>query len=126
MCSIASGCIAPLGMENEQISDAQIRASSMADASTSPTQARLYLKADQNIPGGGAWCAEKNDAHQWIQVDLGSYTTITRVATQGRNGYREWVTKYKLQYGDDGAAFQVYQDLGNTFQKVIEVFCFRF
>jgi len=38
---------------------------------------------------------------------------VTRVATQGRNAaYSQWVTKYKLQYSDDGVNFQYYQENG--------------
>ena len=37
---------------------------------------------------------------------------VTRLATQGRNGYSQWVTKYKLQYSDDGVNFQYYWEHG--------------
>ena len=42
---------------------------------------------------------------------------ITRVATQGRYSYDQWVTMYRLQYGDDGMTFQYYKDQ----QAVIKV-----
>ena len=105
-------------MENKQISDAQISASSLSDENSSPSKARLHLKEDQNLPGGGGWSALKNDLHQWLQVDLGGYTTLTRVATQGRTGSNEWVTKYKLQYSDDGMNFQFYNEHGDKSAKV--------
>ena len=105
-------------MENKQISDAQISASSLSDDNSSPSKARLHLKEDQNLPGGGGWSALKNDLHQWLQVDLGGYTTLTRVATQGRTGSNEWVTKYKLQYSDDGMNFQFYKEHGDKSAKV--------
>ncbi|XP_073259033.1 uncharacterized protein [Porites lutea] len=111
------GCIAPLGMENKQISDAQISASSLSDEDSSPSKARLHLKEDQNLPGEGGWSALKNDLHQWLQVDLGGYTTLTRVATQGRTGSNEWVTNYKLQYSDDGMNFQFYNEHGEKSAK---------
>ena len=49
-----------------------------------------------------------------MQIDLGNqHTKVTRVATQGRNAaYSQWVTKYKLQYSDDGVNFQYYQENG--------------
>ncbi|CAH3188260.1 unnamed protein product, partial [Porites lobata] len=50
--------------------------------------------------------------------DLGGYTTLTRVATQGRTGSNEWVTKYKLQYSDDGMNFQFYKEHGDKSAKV--------
>ena len=105
-------------MENKQISDAQISASSMSDDNSSTSNARLHLKEDQNPPGGGGWSALKNDLHQWLQVDLGGYTTLTRLATQGRTGSSEWVTKYKLQYSDDGMNFQFYKEHGDKSAKV--------
>ena len=111
-------CIAPLGMENKQISDAQISASSMSDDNSSPSKARLHLKEEQNLTGGGGWSAIKNDLHQWLQVDFGGYSTVTRVATQGRTGSIEWVTNYKLQYSDDGMNFQFYKEHGNKSAKV--------
>ena len=107
-----TGCMAALGMENNQISDAQISASSVSDDRSSPVQARLHL------PGGGGWSALKNDPHQWLQVDLRSYTTVTRVATQGRTRTKEWVTRYKLEYCDDGMNFQFYKEVGNASAKV--------
>ena len=105
-------------MENKQISDAQISASSLSDDNSSPSKARLHLKEDQNLPGGVGWSALKNDHHQWLQVDLGGYTTVTRVATQGRTGSSEWVTSYKLQYSDDGMNFQFYKQHGDKSAKV--------
>ena len=42
---------------------------------------------------------------------------ITRVATKGRYSYDQWVTMYRLQYGDDGMTFQYYKDQ----QAVIKV-----
>ncbi len=115
-CSTILGCIAPLGMESGALADAQITASSVLDTSTTPGQARLHLKAVANKAGG--WSALKNDLNQWLQVDLGSYTKVTRVATQGRNGHDQWVTKYRLQYSNDGVSFQVYKEPGASLAKV--------
>ena len=105
-------------MENKQISDAQISASSKSDDNSSPSKARLHLKEEQNLPGAGGWRAIKNDLHQWLQVHLGGYTTVTRVATQGRTGSNEWVTKYKLQCSDEGMNFQFYKEHGDKSAKV--------
>ena len=103
-------------MESKSISDAQISTSSQLDGNHSAVQARLHFKADGSKAGG--WSALSNDHNQWLQVDLGSYTTVTRVATQGRNGHDEWVTRYKLQYSDDGVTFQFYKDVGDSSAKV--------
>ena len=106
-------------MERETIADAQITASTMRDVNSSPSLARLRLKVDGIKQGG--WSALDNDLSQWLQVNLGSYTTVTRIATQGRNGFSEWVTKYILQYSNDGVTFQVYREPGTRGPKVLEI-----
>jgi len=106
-------------MEDGTITEAQITASSRVDGNHSAVQARLNFKADGSK--AGAWSALTNNLNQWIQVDLGSYTRVTRVATQGRNAYNEWVTKYRLQYSDDEVNFQFYKQLGERFAKVCQL-----
>ena len=104
-------------MESGAIVDSQISASSDLDGTTLPGQARLHFKDDGSKAGG--WSAQKNDLNQWLQVDLGGYTTVTRVATQGRDGYDQWVTKYKIQYSNDGVNFQMYKEPGGSVAKVM-------
>ena len=113
-------CQEPLGMENGTISDAQISASSQWSADYAAIQGRLHFKT---IPQyGGSWSAHKSDLQQWLQVDLGSqYTQVTRVATQGRHDYSQWVTRYKLQYSNDGVNFQYYREQGQNADKVIQL-----
>ena len=103
-------------MENRLIKDAQITASSQWDSNHAAIQARLNFKAG----GGkqGAWSARSNNANQWIQVALNGYTKLTAIATQGRNGANQWVTKYQLQYSDDGVNFHYYKDPGQSSPKV--------
>ena len=67
----------------------------------------------------GGWSARTNDLNQWFQIDLGIETDITFVATQGRNReYSQWVTKYKLLYGNDGNSFVVFRKQGENLDKV--------
>ena len=103
-------------METRLIKDGQITASSEWDSNHAAIQARLNFKAG----GGkqGAWSARSNDANQWIQVALASYTNLTGIATQGRNGHSQWVTKYQLQYSDDGVTFHYYKALCEKLPKV--------
>ena len=103
-------------MENRFIKDAQIIATSEYDSNNAAIQARLNLKAGGGKKGG--WSARFNDANQWIQVALGSYTRLTGIATQGRNGDNQWVTKYQLQYSDDGVSFNFYKAPGQSSPKV--------
>ena len=104
-------------MESRTILDAQISASSQMNGNHSASQARLYLQTDGSTFGG--WSALTNDVNQWLQVDFGSYTLVTRIATQGENGYSNWVTKYKLKYSDDSTTFQFCKDVGSTSPKVL-------
>ena len=96
-------------MEFGAIKDAQITASS---------QYSLNHAAIQGIKQG-AWSARNNDANQWLQIDLqASYTKVTAVASQGRDQVNQWVTKYKLQYSDNGVTFRYYREEGQAVDKV--------
>ena len=108
--------MAPLGMESGAISDAQISASSQWDNNHGSHRARLNKRSFGNKRG--AWSSLKNDIYQWLQVDLGTYTTVTRIATQGRSDMSQWVTKYRLQYSEDGVNFHFYKALGQDSPKV--------
>ena len=103
-------------MENRLIKDAQITASSQYYYTLAAIQARLNFKEGGGRLGG--WAAASNNANQWIQVALGSFTNLTGIATQGRNGHKQWVTKYQFQYGDDGVNFRYYKALCESFPKV--------
>jgi len=108
------GCQGPLGMESGKISDGQISASSQLLANHAANQGRLHFQATGTLHG--AWSADENDAHPWLQVYLACEAfIITRVATQGRNGCcSQWVTKYNLLYGDDKKNFQYYREQGES------------
>ena len=110
-------CREVLGMENGAIYGRQISASSQLTANHTANQGRLFFKANANK--AGAWSAASSDGNQWIQVDLSSrYTKVTGVATQGRDDYRQWVTKYQLQYSDVVGNFQYYREQGQINSKV--------
>ena len=107
-------CQQALGMENNAISHGHISASSHYRADYAPFNGRLGFQ-----DGPGCWSTSLEDTNPWLQVDLGSvYTKVTRVATQGRHSQSQWVTKYKLQYGDDGQNFQNYTEKGQSTDKV--------
>ncbi|KAL9974937.1 hypothetical protein ACROYT_G012046 [Oculina patagonica] len=114
-CSV---CRVPLGMESGTILDSQITASSVYDANHAAHQARLHFREG----GGkfGCWAALYNDIYQWLQVDLQQTTRITRIATQGRNdaNHAQWVTKYKLRYGEHGKTFKFYRKTGDQSDTV--------
>ena len=113
---LSIACESPLGMESGLIQDAQITSSSQWDDNHAAKQGRLNFQAGGGKAGG--WSARTNDGSQWIQVALPSYTKITGFSTQGRNRYNQWVTKYKLQYSDDGVTFHYYNEPGQGSPKV--------
>ena len=110
-------CQDALGMQSGDISDGQISASSEWDPNHAAIQGRLNFK--QSGIKGGAWSSLTLDTKQWLQVDLGSYyTRVSRVATQGRNLFDQWVTEYQLEYSYNGVNFQYYREQGQTVNKV--------
>ena len=103
-------------MESRLISDGQISASSQLDDNHAPQLARLNTKISGIKQGG--WLPLTNDRNQWLQVDLGSYIRVTRVATQGRDGYDEWVTSFQLEYSINEITFKSYMKIGGGNPKV--------
>ena len=96
-------------MESGAISNGKVRASTEWDANHAAIQARLHFKAGSGK--AGSWSARHNNLGQWLQIDLGNkHIKVTDLATQGRNGYAQWVTKYKVQYSNDGVNFQYYTE----------------
>ena len=102
-------CHDALGIESGAISDRQMSASSQLDENHAASQGRLHVEA---VSGkSGSWSAKVNNVPQWLQVDLGNpHTKVTALATQGRNNYPQWVTKYKVQYRGDGDNFQYFME----------------
>lgn len=95
-------------MENGAIADGQITASSHFDSLHKPKGGRLHLQESANQ--AGSWSSYELNSLQWLQIDLGDqFTNITRVATQGRHHVNQWVTRYKLQYSNDGSKFEYYK-----------------
>ena len=108
-----------LGMESGAIADSQITSSSEYNDYHSPKRARLYTKETDSY-SSGAWLSLTNDLNQWLQVDFGKITPVTHVATQGRNSWSpaQMVTKYKLQFSNDGASFLFYKRQGESSDAV--------
>ena len=112
-------------MENYNISNSQISASSNAGAVHAASNGRLNFDPD-TISIAGSWCAAVSDFDQpfdqpWLQVDFLEKVTIAKVATQGRlldsKRYFQWVKTYSLNYSQDGIDFEAYEQFGSV--KVI-------
>ena len=99
-------------MQNGRLPDSVLTASSMLSATYAPGMARLHQTAASGR--GGSWIAKTQDLNQWLQVDFGVETTITRIDTQGRQDGSQWVKEYTLRYSNDGSYFKQYQPEGYT------------
>ena len=125
---VFSECQEALGMESSAISDSQISASSENGGNHAANQGRLNFQ--ETSSRAGAWQAATSDLEQWLQIDLGNrLAQVTRVATQGRHyssqwpwsPHKQWVTKYKLQYSDDGVNFQYYKEQGQPAADKVKI-----
>lgn len=109
-------------MENYKIPDSSITASSAFDQSVKASNGRLHR--------GAAWAASVSNTHQWFQVNFGNLTTVSVIATQGRqsNGH-QWITKYRVSYSHDGLLYAAYKENAATNAKVFwltspsQIFC---
>ncbi|XP_015764736.1 PREDICTED: uncharacterized protein LOC107343668 [Acropora digitifera] len=122
-------CQDALGMENGEVLDEQITASSELNGNSAAYQGRLNahesVQEIRSIIKSGAWVAGTSDQSQWLQVDLyDDESLINRVATQGRNqdvswnpDNSQWVERYKLQYSNDGRDFEFYHEQGKSTAK---------
>ncbi|XP_026210056.1 LOW QUALITY PROTEIN: macrophage mannose receptor 1 [Anabas testudineus] len=92
-------CLHGLGVENGNITDSQLSASSSTGLFT-PNKARLN--------GNSCWMPSGNPMSSWIQADLGQTRKVTGVVIQGCPGNDHWVTKFKLQHSMDGTTWTDY------------------
>ena len=104
-------------MQSGNIPDSVVTASSSANAvSFAPSVGRLHFLS-AGTGKHGSWAAGANNVNQWFQVDFGSWTKVSAVATQGRQDYDQWVKSYSLSYSYDGAFFTTVNE--NNAQKKV-------
>ena len=99
-------------MENFQIANSQLSASSQIRAQGGPSFGRLnYFTSDVS---GGSWISLVNDENQWLQVDFLRTVKVTGLATQGRKHYPHWVKEFTISYkqGKDDVEFHFYKKQG--------------
>ena len=97
----------PLGVEDMRIPDSAFTASGSYDNRHRPSLARLNLLTDgKHI---AAWCPKIKSSNQWLQINLGEITAVTKVATQGRYNSEDRVKTYKLSYSVDGIHWTWYK-----------------
>ena len=95
-----------LGIENERISDRNITASSVQNASTPAKNGRL------NYTSGSSWCARPSDTNPYVQIDLQTLYVICAVSIQGNSQEDHWVKNYTLQFSNSGTTWMVYRENG--------------
>ncbi|XP_078382904.1 lactadherin-like isoform X1 [Oculina patagonica] len=96
----------PAGISDQaKIPDKYITASSQYGVDYQPAYGRL------NGDRGDGWCAkEANKNDDWLQVDLGAFSEVCAVASQGDRNGNEWVTDFKLSYSSIGIIWSPYTD----------------
>ena len=107
-------CNKPLGMRNGRIRATQITASSSWDKNHAPSNGRLFFQRSGSRMG--AWCVRHNNRYQWLSVDFGRTMRVVKIATQGRQDSRQWVTQYYLSSSQDNVFFAEYKQ--NSARKV--------
>ncbi|XP_032879400.1 contactin-associated protein-like 4 [Amblyraja radiata] len=93
--------------DNHLVSDLHrwaFNSSSEFSSSHSPGYAKLNRR-----DGAGGWSPLESNKHQWLQIDLGERTEMTAIATQGRYGSSDWVTRYLLMFSDTGRNWKQYR-----------------
>lgn len=104
--------MAGLGLENNEIPDSFITASSEYDTSRA-SQGRLY-----NQEGWATWYIHSQQ--EWFQVEFKKWTKVTGVAIQGHPYWHRWVTEFKLSYSHDGVFFRDYKEDGDNAKVISE------
>ena len=101
---IPTVCKAAMGMENKQIRNEMITASSYRDSNSSPEKARL------NTPG--FWMPSADSKLEYLQIDFLQQAFLTGITTQGRADAPSYVTSYKVQFSTDGLNWNTYRENG--------------
>ena len=96
-------------MENGQISDNNITASTVESISITPAK-----NGRMNYTLGSSWCAGTSDTNPYLQIDLQTLHIICAVSTQGNSQADQWVTTYTLQISTDGSTFTNYTEGGHV------------
>ncbi|XP_041467292.1 uncharacterized protein LOC121417622 [Lytechinus variegatus] len=91
----------PLGLENGDVIDTQITASS---------EDQTYKTATARLHGPQCWQPLIHDKLQWLQVDLLDAHLLTGLSMQGRVDEDYYVTAFSLKYSLMGTIWTVYKD----------------
>ncbi|XP_031566311.1 EGF-like repeat and discoidin I-like domain-containing protein 3 isoform X2 [Actinia tenebrosa] len=106
-CSGEGSCFVPLGVEDGRVPGQFFSASSIASNHYKAEYSRLNSVASGARKG--AWAAKVANVNQWLQVDLGRPSTVTKIVTQGRQDALQYVQSYKVSYSFDGSHWTYYR-----------------
>ncbi|XP_072043317.1 lactadherin-like [Amphiura filiformis] len=101
-------CMNPLGMENYDIPDDKITASSYKVAVDGPR-----LPEYGRLRHASTWVSDQGDHPIWIQVDLDAVLIVTGVLTQGRRAsadFKHCVDEFKVKTGLAVSSLSYIQD----------------
>ena len=116
---LVHSCSVSLGMEDKRIPDGAFTASSSFNDHHRPSLARLNILSDgKHI---GAWCPKAKTTNQWLQIDLGEITAVTKVATQGRYSSPDRARTYTLSYSVDGMHWTAYKQRASEKVQFYEI-----
>lgn len=66
--------------------------------------------ARSTVDSSQAWSAKRNQAGEWLQIDLGTKQEVVGTVIQGRADYDQWVSKYQVEYSIDGSMWWAVRD----------------
>uniref|UniRef100_A0A8C2JKG5 Contactin associated protein like 3 n=1 Tax=Cyprinus carpio TaxID=7962 RepID=A0A8C2JKG5_CYPCA len=69
----------------------------------------FYFIAVSVSKGAGGWSPLNSNKYQWLEIKLEQRTEITAIATQGRYGSSDWLTRYLLMFSDTGHNWRPYR-----------------
>ena len=110
--SLCLGCSQPLGMITGGIPDFALTASSAYNKWHRARYGRLYSHFREKDSYG--WRPSRNAIGEWLQVDLGTVVTVTKIATQGKYKSKYmldgFVKQYDIKFSKDGTNFEQHEN----------------
>lgn len=104
-------------MENGNITNEEISASSVHARGHGASRARLNFIPSAGVSGG--WVAATDDDKPALNITFNyPYTIVTGIATQGRQETDQWVKTYRLKYSKPNGERGFYTAPGEALSKV--------